>query len=155
MRLDRAWIEQHLPHQGRMCLLDEVLAWDPMHIRCRSTSHAAQDHALRAHGRLGAACGIEYAAQAMALHGALVASDQEDAARGGFLASVRGVRFTVLRLDDVAGDLVCEATRVAGDRDTVVYEFRVAGAMTAGAECQTLLSGRATIALQDSVSSPA
>lgn len=155
MRLDRTWIEKHLPHQGRMCLLDEVLAWDPTHIRCRSASHAAPDHALRAHGRLGAACGIEYAAQAMALHGALVASDQEGAARGGFLASVRGVRFAVLRLDDVAGDLVCEATRVAGDRDTVVYEFRVTGATTPGTPCQTLLSGRATIALQDSVSSPA
>jgi len=136
-----------------MCLLDEVLDWDPVHIRCRSASHAAPDHALRARGRLGAACGIEYAAQAMALHGALVASDQESAARGGFLASVRGVRFAVLRIDDVPGDLICAATRVAGDRDTVVYDFRVAGATTPGADFQTLVSGRATIALQDSVRS--
>ena len=28
MPLDRQWIEQHIPHKGRMCLLDEVLAWD-------------------------------------------------------------------------------------------------------------------------------
>lgn len=136
-----------------MCLLDEVLAWDPMQIRCRSASHRAPDHALRARGRLGATCGIEYAAQAMALHGALVASGKEKAARSGFLASVRGVRFAVLRIDDVPGDLICVATRVAGDRDTVVYEFRVEGATTPGAEFQTLLSGRASIALQDSVRS--
>src|ERR1700752_1268025 len=74
MPLDHEWIEQHIPHKGRMCLLDEVLSWDAMRIRCRSSSHRATDNPLRAHGRLGAACGIEYAAQAMAVHGALIAS---------------------------------------------------------------------------------
>src|SRR5262250_1492609 len=74
MPLDHAWIEQHIPHKGRMCLLDEVLSWDAARIRCRSGSHRAADNPLRAHGRLGAACGIEYAAQAMAVHGALVAA---------------------------------------------------------------------------------
>ena len=28
MRLNRGWIEAHIPHSGRMCLLDEVLEWD-------------------------------------------------------------------------------------------------------------------------------
>jgi predicted hotdog family 3-hydroxylacyl-ACP dehydratase len=134
-----------------MCLLDEVLAWDLGKIRCRSASHSAPDHPLRTHDRLGAACGIEYAAQTMALHGALVASGTDGAVRAGFLASVRGVRFAVLRIDDIPGDLICEATRVAGDPDTVVYEFQVTGARTPGGEFQTLLSGRATIALQDSI----
>ena len=41
MPLDRQWIEQHIPHKGRMCLLDEVLAWDAAHIRCRSNTHLA------------------------------------------------------------------------------------------------------------------
>ena len=72
--LDHAWIEQHIPHKGRMCLLDAVLSWDATRIRCRSASHRTPDNPLRAHGRLGAACGIEYAAQAMAVHGALVAA---------------------------------------------------------------------------------
>ena len=57
-----------------MCLLDEVLSWDATRIRCRSNTHRTADNPLRAHGRLGAACGIEYAAQAMAVHGALVAA---------------------------------------------------------------------------------
>lgn len=74
MPLDRNWIEQHIPHKGRMCLLDAVVSWDATRIRCRSASHRAPDHPLRAHGRLGIACGIEYAAQAMAVHGALVAA---------------------------------------------------------------------------------
>ena len=74
MPLDHAWIEQHIPHKGRMCLLDEVLSWDAAHIRCRSASHTSASNPLRLHGRLGAACGIEYAAQAMAVHGALIAA---------------------------------------------------------------------------------
>ena len=71
--LDRAWIASHIPHQGSMCLLDYVEAWDRERIRCRASSHRAADNPLRAYGRLGAACGIEYAAQAMAVHGALLA----------------------------------------------------------------------------------
>src|SRR5271154_5225809 len=118
MSLNRAWIAAHIPHQGRMCLLDEVIDWDIRRILCRSLTHRAPDNPLRAHGRLGSACGIEYAAQAMELHGALA----NDAAVGpgvksdlGFLASVRDVRLFLLRLDDIENDLICEATCLAGD----------------------------------------
>lgn len=150
MPLDRAWIEKHIPHQGRMCLLDEVIDWDAQHIRCRSRSHRAPDHPLRSHGRLGIACGIEYAAQAMAVHGALVGSALVgDAAAGpatpaaevGFLASLRDVRFHVLRLDDLDADLLCHAALVAGDSVTALYEFSL------WSEAQKLLSGRATAVL--------
>src|SRR6059058_3338196 len=74
MPLDRQWIEQHIAHKGRMCLLDEVLSWDAARIRCRSATHRSADNPLRLHGRLGGACGIEYAAQAMAVHGALISA---------------------------------------------------------------------------------
>ncbi|MBV8403145.1 MAG: 3-hydroxylacyl-ACP dehydratase, partial [Gammaproteobacteria bacterium] len=120
MPLDHEWIEQHIPHKGRMCLLDEVLSWDAGRIRCRSASHRARDNPLRAHGRLGAACGIEYAAQAMAVHGALIASSAPLAStvavsvRGsiasmGYLASVRNVALHVSRLDDLEVDLIAIA----------------------------------------------
>jgi len=145
MPLNRAWIAAHIPHQGRMCLLDEVIDWDRRRIRCRSATHRAPDNPLRSHGRLGIACGIEYAAQAMALHGALA----NDAAAGraqaksdlGFLASVREVRLLVLRLDDIENDLICEATCLAGDSVTALYEF----ALRDGE--RTLLSGRAAVVL--------
>ena len=55
MKLDRDWIAAHVPHQGRMCLLDAVLSWDASAIECSASSHRACDHPLRAHGRLGAA----------------------------------------------------------------------------------------------------
>ena len=43
----------HIPHHGRMCLLDEVIEWDAQHIRCRSGTHRCADNPLRSHGRLG------------------------------------------------------------------------------------------------------
>jgi len=151
--LDHEWIEQHIPHKGRMCLLDEVLSWDAAHIRCRSSSHRAVDNPLRAHGRLGVACGIEYAAQAMAVHGALVAASAPLASTVstsirssigeavGYLASVRNVALHVARLDDLESDLIAAAERITGDGRTVLYEFSVWGAV------RLLLSGRASIVL--------
>ena len=151
MPLDRRWIEQHIPHKGRMCLLDEVLAWDAARVRCRSSTHRAADNPLRAHGRHGAACGIEYAAQAMAVHGALIAASAPLAStvsshvRGsigaavGYLASVRNVALHVSRLDDLEQELIAAAERVTGDGRTVLYEFSVSSAG------RVLLSGRASI----------
>jgi predicted hotdog family 3-hydroxylacyl-ACP dehydratase len=147
MRLNRAWIESRIPHRGRMCLLDEVIAWSDARVSCRSSTHREADNPLRAHGRLGIACGIEYAAQAMAVHGALVAGSSA-ADRGapltgspaaGFLAAVRDVRFHSLRLDDVQGDLICDAARMAGDATTALYEFELRS------EAALLLRGRATV----------
>jgi predicted hotdog family 3-hydroxylacyl-ACP dehydratase len=163
--LNRAWIEARIPHQGRMCLLDEVLDWDAQHIRCRTATHRAPDNPLRSHNRLGIACGIEYAAQAMALHGALaggaanvpanvlanVAADGAvdgalntiagRSSRVGLLASVRDVRLVVLRLDDIESDLICEVTHLAGDSLTALYEFALRD------RDKSLLSGRASVIL--------
>jgi predicted hotdog family 3-hydroxylacyl-ACP dehydratase len=138
--LDHAWLLGHLPHQGSMCLLDAVTDWDAQHIRCTASSHRAPDNPLRAHDRLGAACGIEYAAQAMAAHGALLAA-ADSAPRAGYLASVRGVDLHVARLDDIAADLDVEAERLSGDDNVILYGFRVSAAD------RLLLSGRATVML--------
>ena len=161
MPLDRQWIEQHIPHKGRMCLLDEVLSWDATRIRCRSATHRSPDNPLRQHGRLGAACGIEYAAQAMAVHGALMAasaplaSTVSTSVRGsigasvGYLASVRNVSLHVVRLDDLQADLIAAAERITGDARTVLYEFSVWSAQ------QPLVSGRASIVFDASFGLPA
>jgi predicted hotdog family 3-hydroxylacyl-ACP dehydratase len=145
MRLNRAWIEARIPHQGRMCLLDEVIAWDARHIRCSTGTHRALDNPLRSHDRLGIACGIEYAAQAMALHGALSSAAPGAAAgaaaRVGLLASVRDVRLHVSRLDDIESDLLCEVTHVAGDNLTALYEFILRD------KDNSLLTGRASVVL--------
>src|SRR5256884_3247493 len=103
MPLDRQWIEQHIAHKGRMCLLDEVLSWDAARIRCRSATHRSADNPLRLHGRLGAACGIEYAAQAMAVHGALIAASAPLAST--VATSVRGSIGSRRRSPAAGGDL--------------------------------------------------
>jgi predicted hotdog family 3-hydroxylacyl-ACP dehydratase len=139
MHLDHRWIEQNIPHHGRMCLLEEVIDWDAQHIRCRSGTHRAADHPLRSRGRLGIACGIEYAAQAMAVHGALAGGSKHTRSEMGFLAALRNVQLHVLRLDDIQADLFCEATLVAGDRGSALYDFALR------AEARRLLSGRATV----------
>jgi predicted hotdog family 3-hydroxylacyl-ACP dehydratase len=145
MRMNRAWIEARIPHQGRMCLLDEVVAWNAHHICCSTGTHRALDNPLRSHGRLGVACGIEYAAQAMALHGALASAaagaNAGAASRVGLLASVRDVRLHVLRLDDIESDLFCEVTHLAGDNFTAMYEFAVRD------QDKSLLGGRASVVL--------
>jgi predicted hotdog family 3-hydroxylacyl-ACP dehydratase len=140
LRLDRNWILGHIPHQERMCLLDEVLSWTLTQARCRTSTHRHSDNPLRFQARLGAACGIEYAAQTMAVHGALVASESGNPAPAGFLASVRGVHMSVDRLDDLQHDLITFVERIAGDESTALYEFAVT------AEDVQLLRGRAAIA---------
>ena len=147
MRLDRSWIERHIPHHGRMCLLDEVVEWDARHIRCRSgTFIDCPITPLRSHGQLGVCCGIEYAAQSMAVHAALAAGAaapssgaMSDRPEAGFLAGLRDVRLHVLRLDDLEADLDCEAALIAGDPHGALYEFELRSA------ARQLLTGRATV----------
>ena len=122
-----------------MCLLEEVLTWDATRVRCRAVSHRLASNPLRAGGRLGAVCGVEYAGQAMAVHGAIVASMSGVRTRRGYLASLRNLVLHVTRLDDLPEDLIASAERLAGDESTALYHFAVS---CAGRE---LLSGRAGV----------
>jgi len=140
MRVGREWIEAHIPHQGAMCLLDEVLEWDAERIVCRASSHRDPANPLRVGGRLPAACGIEYGAQAMAVHGALLAADGAPLAPG-ILASVRGVELLAERLDAEPGPLRVAAERLSGEDDHILYAFSVAG------DAGELVRGRAAVVL--------
>lgn len=139
MRVGRDWIEAHIPHRGAMCLLDGVLQWDARRIVCRAVSHRDPANPLRVAGTLPAACGIEYGAQAMAVHGALLA---RGARLGrGLLASVRSVELRAARLDDVPGMLRVSAERIGGEGEHILYAFSVSG------EARELLAGRAAVVL--------
>lgn len=137
--LDREWIAARIPHTGAMCLLDSVRSWSQEAIHCTATSQSLTDNPLRAAGRLGPANAIEYAAQAMAVHGALRAG-AEAAPRAGFLTSVREVEFHTERLDsDALLDVHAEC--LSGEGNHLMYAFRIEAA---GA---TLVSGRASVML--------
>jgi len=139
--LDKAAIAAVIPHSGRMCLLDAVIDWTETSIRCRASSHRDPDNPLRRGDSLGVLCGIEYAAQAMAVHGGLSAPSGARSP-GGYLASVRDVVGQVDRLDLVDADLEVVAERVLGDTRRAVYEFELRAAG------RPLLTGRAAVLLR-------
>ena len=136
--LDRQAIARLVPHDGSMCLLHEVLEADEAHIVCRAVNHRDASHPLREGAGLSAVCGIEYAAQAMAVHGAM---RQGGRSAPGVLAALRDVALHVERLDDVSGDLLVAASTSVDQGRYLVYEFE----LRAGG--QPLVSGRATVAL--------
>lgn len=123
---DKRWLDAHLPHRGRMNLLDRVGWWDGDAIRCSAHSHRDADNPLRLGGELPVAAAIEYAAQAAAAHGALLAGDGRPPV-AGVLASARSVSFGARRLDDIAGPLEMHVQRIGGDEAGVIYRFRVEG----------------------------
>lgn len=110
-----------VPHQGAMCLLDEVLEWDEQSIACRATSHRDPGNPLRTPAGLAAVIGVEYAAQAVAAHGALT----QKRSAIGYLASLRDVECLVERLDTEAEALVVRAQRVAAESGRLLYDFRI------------------------------
>lgn len=140
MTLGRAEIEALVPQRGAMCLLDRVLSWDDTSIVCASASHRRPDNPLRAGGKLHAVAGIEYAAQAVALHGAL-ASRRGGPIGPGVLASLREVELDAERLDVIGSDLLASAEALVVEQRHMLYAFRVEG------DGRVLLAGRAAIAL--------
>jgi predicted hotdog family 3-hydroxylacyl-ACP dehydratase len=137
--LSRDAIAALVPHQGAMCLLDRALAWDAAHILCEAESHAAPGNPLRRDGMLPAVCGLEYALQAMALHGALTAGGAPQ--RAGFVSSLRDVRMAADRLDTIAGPLRIEAIALVAEASGFIYRFDISG------EERSLLSGQAAVIL--------
>ena len=129
-----------IPHAGAMCLLDSVLDWSDAAIRCRATSHLDPANPLRRDGRLSALCGIEYALQAAALHGALRGGKPQPP---GYLAALRMTSLAGQPWDDPAlGPLLVEAEREHGDRNGLLYAIAVHAS-----DGRSLLDGRATIVL--------
>ena len=145
--LDRDGIARRIPHSGSMCLLDRLEAWDADAIHCTTASHAQAENPLRTASGLMAPNLIEYAAQAMALHGGLLAPEGAEPS-AGFLASARNVRFAVARFDDVAGELHVHAQRLSGDVRQVLYAFAVKDARG-----QALAEGRAVVVLNTPLAS--
>ena len=122
-----------------MCLLDSMLSASETDIVCSAVSHCNTDNPLRSHGRLGAAVAVEYAAQAMALHGSILNADLDVPAKGGRLINVRQLSLYCAQFDDLAAPLIVRATRLMGDVVNVIYSFDVS------AEGRMIASGRAGV----------
>ena len=122
-----------------MCLLDAIEDWSGYEIHAVSRSHLWTDNPLRRCHRLEMVCGAEYAFQAAAVHGALLAGGV--AHRQGVVASLRLTRIGADRLDDPAhGLLHIHSMLELNDPGGLIYGFVLHS--EAGAP---LLEGRGSI----------
>jgi predicted hotdog family 3-hydroxylacyl-ACP dehydratase len=140
MLIGRSEIQALVPHTGDMCLLAAVTHWDPTHITCTALSHRNPDNPLAHHGKVHALSGIEFAAQAMAVHGGLTGLVGQRP-RAGLLVSVRDVVARVKYLSDFAQDLQIEAEQLMAGDNGVTYSFSIHVGDT------ELLAGRALVVL--------
>jgi predicted hotdog family 3-hydroxylacyl-ACP dehydratase len=139
--IDKTEIARLIPHSGEMCLLDGVLGWDATRIQCAATTHRSATNPLRRAGRLGILCGVEYAAQAMALHAALAAG-ATGRPRRGYLASLRALSCHHDRLDLLPGTLRIEVECLHRDAGSAIYRFAVRH------DDRLLLDGRAAVSIE-------
>jgi len=132
-----------IPHDGSMCLLATVEEWDDKRIVCTASSHRDGDNPLRSNGQLSAINGVEYAAQAMAVHGGLLARERGETNPPGFLAALRDVALHVERLDSIEAPLRVEAEELMRSGGSFIYQFKVE------ANDEPLLDGRLTVMVQE------
>lgn len=140
--LGRDEILQLVPHQGGMCLWDEVVDWSPQEIALRAFNHRDVLHPLRRGDQLAAIHLCEYGAQAMAVHGGLRGREQGGAVKPGVLVALRDVQLRVARIDDLAGALEASAQVLAEAEGSQQYAFRIHH------QGQLLAEGRAAVMLQ-------
>lgn len=120
IRLTRDQLSPLLPHAGSMLMIDSVIAFDETSITCGSERHQAANNPLRREGRLAAHHGIEFAAQASAIHGGLLGGGGQAPLRA--LAAVRKASFAGAWLDEIEGQLRIDASIVMLDANAAVYQ---------------------------------
>jgi predicted hotdog family 3-hydroxylacyl-ACP dehydratase len=139
-RVEGAALAALLPQKGAMCLLDAVEHVDESRIVCISARHRDAANPLREDGRLSPLAGLEFAAQAMAAHGALLGGTGP---LSGWLARIRDCVVSCERMDTLPAPLRITAERLAGGERALSYRFDIA------ADGVEVLRGSALIALRD------
>jgi len=121
--IDRNELCRLIPHYGNMCLLERVMEWDNKTIICEATSHRDKSNPLCCDGVLSSVVGIEYGAQAMAVHGGLLNANDETVVRTSYLAAACDVKFKVDWLHDIEHPLTIKAERLMVDANGMIYQF--------------------------------
>jgi len=133
-------IDNLLPHVGAMRMIAAVVRWSTEDVECTVLNHCDPANPMRIDGRLPAVCGLEYGAQAMALHGALIAG-RDAKPRVGLLVAAHELAWRVARLDTIAGALTVHARCLLGSPHQVAYEFDLRDGE------RSLVHGRASVIL--------
>lgn len=135
-------IERLLPHKGAMCFLDAVTDWDHQSICC-SAAAPGPEHPLMRSGRISALVAIEYAAQATALHGALL--DTATRPQAGMLASLRDVDLHCVWFPINKYSLTIQAKLLSRTAGGCSYSFKV------DSNQRPIASGCLLVAFQSSI----
>ncbi len=144
--LDMATIRTLIPHSDDMCLLNQVVSVSEANIECLSVSQTDENNPLRFDGKLSVSTGIEYAAQAMALHGRLgllndAASDLDDKPKRGYIVVLSKVNYMVDYLHVYPMmRIFCE--QLMAHAQGSQYQFTISN----GTDC--LLEGQALVSLE-------
>ena len=123
-----------------MCLLQRVLAFSAHGLQAETDSHRQPDHPLRDAEGLAALHLCEYGAQAMAVHGGLLAAQAGERAAPGLLVSLRGVELHCERIDDLPGALSVYVDQLVDSGSGWQSEFRIehAGRLLAAGRCAVI-----------------
>lgn len=135
----RLELSKFLPHGNEMCLLSSVEYWDASSITCLTSTHRDQDNPLRRQGLLGIISGLEFAAQAMAIHVGLTTDIAEHNSSLGYLGAVRDLHVGSRTLHQFEEDLTIHANLLLGQSMSFIYAFSMK------ANEAILLQGRASI----------
>ncbi|MFO1394644.1 MAG: hypothetical protein U1F09_12845 [Steroidobacteraceae bacterium] len=119
-----------VPQKGRMCLLEHLRSWDATSVVASTRTHLDPANPLRSAGRLSAVHLCEYGAQAMALHGGLMARASGRGPDPGLLVALRDVHLRVDRIDELQGELVVSAECLQSGSAGLHYRFEVRHADT-------------------------
>lgn len=132
-------IEALIPHAGGMCLLEQVLSYTDEEIICRTQSHLEVGNPLKTDGKLSKMHLIEYGAQAIAVHGGLMARSLATVApKLGYIATVKAVKWGIF--DPLTEFLEVTATAIMADEMSKLYTFCVTDA-----ELRKVCSGRVMV----------
>jgi predicted hotdog family 3-hydroxylacyl-ACP dehydratase len=142
MKLDRAAIERLVPHAGAMCLLDAVTDWSAESIACTSAL-PGPEHPLARNRRVPAIVATEYAAQATAVHGALL--DGTGSPRAGMLATLVDVQLGADAIPVSGEALSVRADLLSRSASGCMYSFdvRATGASIASGRLLVVLAATA------------
>lgn len=137
MQLNRACIQRLVPHTDAMCLLDAVTDWQAQSINCLAAAPGVT-HPLSRDGKVPAIIAVEYAAQAAAVHGALL--DQAGGAKMGVIAKLSSIEIPSEWFPCAVTSIAVYAQLLSRTTQACLYEFRVMGGGCAIAQGRLLIA---------------
>ncbi|MEM1153042.1 MAG: hypothetical protein AAGI44_02810 [Pseudomonadota bacterium] len=124
--LDKAAIDELIPHTGSMCVLDTVQRWDQDSIVCTSNRHHSEDNPLRESAELCCEVLLEYTAQAAAVHAALVGAGI-GSDRTALMGAVKRLHLHQRVVEPSIETLLVSANAQLQSRDGAIYQVAVHG----------------------------